>query len=208
MADFADLIVGAVNRVGPVPSSGPQIVTYAGGRAETVRAISGMSGPPRRRDYASDAGYREASKRWRSASRQVQRWTTGAREQRGRSRVRLAAGPIERLIDLAVTVKWSKMLRHGARVKFFAVIRVSSPRLFGGKGTDTRQREMPSGPGGVYLSPEEIGRVLADLDGGDVDAAVSDLLEAFGESYGFEGFEIEDVVWVKVWPHGEHEPPL
>lgn len=205
MADLADELAGALDDPGPVPGTGRELVRYAGGKAELTRQIAGMSGPPRRGDYADAVDYEAARRRWRSASRRVQRYTTSGAQKRGARRVVLPAAERERVREAAVDRKWRDMVRRGVRMRLRATIKITSPTP--GRRDDVRTRDLPAGGPGVYISPDELLPVLDALDDGDRERAAFDLQVAFADAYGMpDELEVDEVYELKVWPDGEPEP--
>jgi hypothetical protein len=191
---------------GPPPGTGPGVVRYAGGRLEAVRALSGMSGPPARKEFADAADYKRASMTWRSASRRVQRWEAPeGKQQRGRQKVRIDGGERERLIDRGVSRRMGRW-RKGARCRVHARVVVRSPKAKGPTGPDARDRTMPSGGPGVFIGPDELAEILDEF--GDDEVASADLFrEAFLESYGVDAdMEFEVVYSITIWPAGTAEP--
>lgn len=212
IGDLADALAAGLEDPGPVPTSGPELVKFAGGRAELTRVLSGMNGPPRRADYADPAQYQAARTRWRTASRRAQRWDDegkAGKQARGRSRpVALSEGQRERIREEAQDRRLLGLWKNGARVRLELLMRVPSPGP-GKRQEPPRLRVLPAGGPGEWIPPGTLEPILATAAQGDDERAGMMLLEAFGEAYDFdllETAEIEEVVRVKIWPEGTREP--
>ncbi len=208
--DVGDALLASLDQADPVPSTGPALIRYAGGRVALQRQLSGMSGPPARADFGGDEqAYQAARTRWRSAARRVQRWSDEGKEgkqTRGRRRVALAAPERARVESAEVDRRWSRMIRRGLRARLTARVRVPSPIARGGGG-DTRLREMPAGGPGVLIPAATVAAIMGALDERNEDEAAGRFLDAFWIAYGMpDDTEIVEVVRLKLWPDGDSEP--
>lgn len=202
VADLADKIGPSLTSAGPVPAHGRELVEYAGGTRALVETLTGMDGPPRRRDYADAEQYEAARLRWRSASRRVQRWRTEGAQRR--LTPKLDAGEKRRVRRQASAVKRARLRQRGLRARLKATVRVGSG--FGRKD-DVRTRDMPSGGPGVLLPPRDVAEILDALDDEGRDAVAEVFLGLFFAAYGLpEDAELDEVMWLRVWPEGEPEP--
>lgn len=207
MADLAAALGGAIESPGPLPGSGPALVRELGGKDATVQALSGLTHAPRRGDYGDAEAFRADQLRWRAARRRVQRWTTQAgAQQRGRARLSLTPAETGRVQQMRADRRESAAVRHGARMRIHARIRIDSPTP--GHRADVRTRWMPASGPGVYIRPAEMDRVLAAREGPDGEAgAAVELLNAFALAYGINvAMDVEEVLALKLWPDGTPEP--
>ena len=205
--DIGDALEAALGEPEPVPSTGPALVRYAGGKAALTRQLSGMNASPRRGEYPTDEAYRAARTRWRSAARRAQRYAEGGpegRQVRGRRRIALGAAERERVRAANVDRRYARIVRAGLRARMRVKIAVPSP--IARRGADRRVRDLPAGGPGVFLDPGEVDRILAELEA-DPDRAAGLFREAFFNAYGMpDDADIEEVIWLKVWPDGDAEP--
>lgn len=197
----------AINTPAPPPRDGPAFVRWAGGRRQVAELLSGMSGPPRKADYADDGSYQAARTRWRTASRRAQRMDDeGKPGKQRRGAPRLTPVARERVDELERDRRFARFVLNGARVRLTVTVRINTPDPR--KPDETRTREIPSGGPGELVPAEEVADVLGLLesrDPSDAELALVDyvLVEYFGE--GIDA-EVEDVISVKVWPDGDPEP--
>lgn len=211
MAKDIGAALGPALRSDPVPSSGADLVRYAGGRRALAEQLSGMSGPPAKGDYRTPDEWKSASTRWRTASRRAQRLDEEGRagkQRRGTSKgADLTPAQKRRLRREATRRKREQMIERGMRARLYALVRTDTPKA--GGSSNTRERTMPAYPSpGVLLDKAMVRDVLESLEEGETDAAADEFIPAFFESYGVdpETLEIEEVHWLKVWPEGEREP--
>lgn len=207
---LADALVPSLDDVGPVPTSGPALVKFAGGRRALQEQMSGMSGPPAKRAYPDEAAWKAASIKWRSAGRQVQRWDEAGRagkQRRGVNRAHLAPGQEKRVRSNAIDRKWSAIVRRGLYARMLCRMHVDSPKL---ASSSERVREIPSGGPGVKIPGDVVADILGRLEDEGEGPAAAHFQEAFFESYGgmpAEEAMVDEVWWLKIWPVGTPEPP-
>lgn len=179
----------------PVPTSGSALVDYSGGTAAATRVLSGMAGPPARRNYAGADEYEAARRQWRSASRTAQRWAKG---ERGTQRPHLTPAQRRRAQTENRERKRTAARGAGIRATLTARIVIDSP---GKGGRDSRRRTISNGGLGVLVegSPE----ILDALAEGDTAAAVELLAEGFLDGAGLPAYtELDGASW-ELWPDGE-----
>lgn len=213
MADLGDRIGGALFEPGPVPSGGA-LVGYAGGRRALTEALSGMDGPPRPGDFGGrdTDDFRAANNRWRSASRRAQRADEAGAPGKQRRRTpaeRLTPAQRGRLEERAAAAKVEEISSRGMRARMKVRMSVDTPNARG-RGA-VRTRVMPSGGPGVLIDAATTREILEDARERGDEVAADLFRPAFFIAYGggLEDLplEIEDVIWLKVWPNGEPEPP-
>lgn len=192
----------AAVRSDPVPTSGPALVRYAGGTREATRALSGLDHSPRRAEYATEGAWKADYTRWRSAARNVQRWSAPeGRERRGQVKPpKLDPAERRRLQAANREGKRAKVARSGLRAVVRATVVVPSTR----RGGDDRRERTISSDGtvtrGVPIDPDTAAELLELVRAGDDEAARELLQEAFLESAGMpDGTELERADW-EVWP--------
>lgn len=185
----------------PLPPRTPAgLVDYIGGRPAAARVLVGLppDGPLPRRGTSE-------RRRYDAASRRVQRWTTTAGERR-----KPPADDLRRLRNRARGRASADLLRRleavGARARLFAVVDVPSPKP--GAKPDRRERELPAGGPGQYLTPDAVRGFVAPFRARQYELAAMVFLAAFADAYGFLELmdSLGDVVWLRVWPDGEPEP--
>lgn len=189
------------------PKTPKAFVRWAGGADELKRAISGLDGPPKRAEYSDVDAYNRDRTKWRTASRQVQRWTTSAGEQRGRTKgPRLTPAAMRVVEQRRADKRLARLKRKGARARLYARLRMKSAGPH--KVDDTRDRVMPSGGPGLFIPADELEEVIGDARRHDYDAAMTALEAAFLEEYGLDEDEAEivEIYRVKVWINGDPEP--
>lgn len=185
---------------GPPPVNGRELVSYVGGKRALQEVLSGMDGPPPRRNYSSVEEYKAASNQWRSAGRRAQRYAAPEGRQR-RELARLDTEQRAAVEELADVRKFDEIERHGLRARLKCQVTIDSPNARG--GSDKRLRTIPSGGPGVLI-PGPVARRILDADEGTQQAL---FLGAFIEAYGLPpGADLDDVWWVKIWPEGDAEP--
>lgn len=209
MPDLPDILADAIDDPGAVPTSARRLVEYAGGRASLTRELSGMSGPPKRSAYGSADAYKAASTRWRTAARRVQRSTAApGRQQRGQVKgLRLKPAESQRVKAAAIRQKWSDAVSNGVRARMRARVKVPTPGVGRRRrGPEYRDRTLPAGGPGTYISPDALIPALEAIDEDDTGRAAFEFQAAFEEAEGFPNFVIEEVYELKIWPEGTPEP--
>lgn len=171
--------------------------------------LSGLPGRPQRAAYATPEAYRADLTRWNSAARRVQR----ARETKPRGGTQTRGGTRPAPLSAAQRAAWrlraiadrdAAMRRRGARMRLHGTIAVGSS----GTSLDVRERSMPSGGTGQFITRSVMASVLTDYNDGEIDAAADTLLTAFCEGYGLapDLLEVERMEWLRLWPEGTREP--
>lgn len=205
MATIADRIAPALLDPGPTPTNGRDLVAYTGGRRAFVEAVTGMSRPPRQRDYPDADSYRAARTSWRSATQRARRYDTGAR---GKAEVpRLAGEERARVREAAEDQRRVESMRRGMRARMRVKMKVDTPSRR--RKADERVRTMPSGGPGVLIPASVLSEIMQSVEDGEEAEAGGLLLEAFFTQYGgldAETAEIEDVYELSMWPDGTEEP--
>lgn len=208
---LAAALEGGIFDPGPVPSSGAELVKYAGGKAALTRQLSGMNGPPRRADYADPMAYKAASVKWRSASRRAQRADDSGKpgkQRRGVSKTTLSPEQRGRVREAAEDRKLSQAVRRGMRARMKARLVAPSPNLRGRQ--DERTRTVPASGPGVLIPGDVVAEIMRDLEDGDDGRAAYLFMGAFFEAYGAPELMVEPdsgaVQWLVMWPDGEPEP--
>lgn len=206
MARHLETAIGSAFGAGPVPSTGPELVRYAGGRERLVQELTGLPRRPRRSEYTSQGDFEAERRRWTSTQRRVQRWAAPEGKQR-RGLVKLPPLPppvLRRLQRDANARKVEAATARGVRVRMLATILVPSPNAR--SGGDQRTRWVPAlGTPGAYLSPASVRSVV---DEHELEARAEEFSAEFIAAY--EGFpeyaEILSVDELKIWPEGTAEP--
>lgn len=204
MPDISSVLGDSLYSPGELPSSGAELVSFAGGKQALLRELSGMSAAPKRSSYGSDAAFDSARKGWRSAQRRVQRYTAPA----GRQQRRPVLKPAEqqRVTRAASNRKLGEAVANGVRVRMTAKVKVPTPPRGRRRGPEVRERTMPAGGPGELIKGDDLIGVLEALDEGNAERAAFEFEAAFGEAYGFQNFTVEDVSELKIWPEGTDEP--
>lgn len=212
MPDLADELAAGLMQPGAIPTSGPELIRWAGGRDALTRQLSGLEHYPRKADYPGNPAALEADRRrWNSARRYVQRASDegkAGKQRRGTTAAgrRLTPAQRSRMTAAKVQNNWRQMFRRGMRVRIKARVTVGTPTP--GRKADTRTRELPAAGPAVLIPPGvELNGVLLNAAQGDSGQAAFDLQVAFAEAYGMpDDMQIDDVLELTVWPEGEPEP--
>jgi hypothetical protein len=183
----------------PPPQTGPELVDYAGGAPQLARLDVGLPSTGALPKKANDPVRR---RQYDNALRRYQRWAAPAGKERTKNP---PPGKFDDLRRRLIIRRKDPLIpdsrRRGARVRIRAVVVVGTPPKM-----DRRERLLPSGGAGQLLDAGTVRRITDTFLDGEADNAAEDFLAAFLDAYGFDEAELENIIWIKIWPDGTPEP--